>query len=209
MSLPPFNPSTTGTRRQIVELLRRAPMSAAELASALGITHNAIRGHLADLMRTGVVTHSENRKSRTRPTAVFSLDAKAEASLSKAYLPFLTHLLQSLEDNLPQDQVDQVMQHAGRRFAAAIPRTNGTLQERTRAAASVLTDLGALVDVEETSEEMIIRGHGCLLAQSIHGKPGVCRALEAMLSSYLDHDVRECCERGDRPRCCFRIGRAA
>jgi hypothetical protein len=33
----------------------------------------------------------------------------------------------------------------------------------------------------------------------------VCRAVESLLAQFLNAHVRECCERGERPRCCFRI----
>jgi hypothetical protein len=33
----------------------------------------------------------------------------------------------------------------------------------------------------------------------------VCRAMETLLAEFLATPVRECCERGERPRCCFEI----
>ena len=48
MPVPPPRPgSLKGTRERIVTLLRRARLTANEIAARLGLTHNAVRGHLA------------------------------------------------------------------------------------------------------------------------------------------------------------------
>jgi predicted ArsR family transcriptional regulator len=43
------------TRERIVDLLRRSSLTANEIARQLGLTHNAVRDHLAALLREGVV----------------------------------------------------------------------------------------------------------------------------------------------------------
>ena len=35
--------------------------------------------------------------------------------------------------------------------------------------------------------------------------PEVCRAVESLLAELLEVPVEECCERGERPRCCFKV----
>jgi len=52
----------------------------------------------------------------------------------------------------------------------------------------------------------VIRGYGCLLAEAIHGRREVCRAMESFLAELVEAPVNECCQRGERPRCCFEIG---
>ena len=54
-----------------------------------------------------------------------------------------------------------------------------------------------------------VRGHGCLLAEAIHGRPEVCRAMESLLAELLESSVKECCDRRTRPRCCFEIAAEA
>jgi hypothetical protein len=64
---------------------------------------------------------------------------------------------------------------------------------------------GALNEVERLNGGYVIRGHGCLLSAAVHGRPEVCRAFESLLAELVEVPVRECCERGERPRCCFGI----
>ena len=44
-----------GTRGRIVDLIRRSPCTATEIARELGLTYNAVRGHLTTLERDGLV----------------------------------------------------------------------------------------------------------------------------------------------------------
>jgi hypothetical protein len=65
--------------------------------------------------------------------------------------------------------------------------------------------LGAPNEVEHVDGAVRIRGFGCLLAAAVQGRPQVCRAMETLLAEFLATPVHECCERGERPRCCFEI----
>jgi predicted ArsR family transcriptional regulator len=84
---------------------------------------------------------------------------------------------------------------------------HGTLEERVEGASTLLEELGAPNDVERLDGGFVIRNHSrCMLAQAVHGRPEVCRAIESLLDELLDVSVRECCERSEeRPRCCFEI----
>ena len=59
--------------------------------------------------------------------------------------------------------------------------------------------------IETDAGTLRIRGVGCLLAAAVQDRPHVCRAMEALLTTLLATPVRECCDRGERPRCCFAI----
>lgn len=209
MPFSPIHSTLKGTRGQIVEMLRRSPMSANEVAEGLGLTHNAVRNHLATLLRLGVVRESGSRRSSTRPITLYAVEPVAESSLSRAYMPFLAHLVKTLDARLSEAELEQVMRAAGRSLAETLPRPQGSVAARMEAGAELLRELGALVDVEPETRSYVIRGHGCVLAEAVHGRPSVCRAMETLLSDYLSLPVTECCERGERPRCCFRVQTAA
>ena len=194
-----------GTRGRIVELLRRSSMSAKEVADVLGVTHNAVRAHLAALMRAGIVREGGRRRGSSRPTVVYELAPRAESALSRAYIPFVAHLLRALGARLSPDELHGLMHNVGRSLAAERPRLRGDLGQRIDAARALLADLGALTEVEPADHGYILRGYGCLLAEAVHGRPEVCRAVESLLAELLEVRVAECCERGERPRCCFEI----
>jgi predicted ArsR family transcriptional regulator len=81
----------------------------------------------------------------------------------------------------------------------------GDLKQRVTAANALLEQPGALTEVESVDHSFVIRGYGCLLSEAVHGRPEVCHAIERMLAELLEVPVEECCERGERPRCCFKI----
>jgi predicted ArsR family transcriptional regulator len=205
--MSPFSESRRlpGTRERIVTLLRRSGLTANEIAAELGLTHNAVRGHLAALLSEGVVREGGHQRGVSRPAVVYEIVPDAEAVFSRAYIPFVAHLLRVLRERLPAGELDEIMHLVGHRFAAESPRLRGGLSQRVEGASALLEDLGALNTIETVDDTFVIRGHGCLLAAAVHGRPEVCRAMESLLAELIDAPVQECCERGERPRCCFRI----
>lgn len=211
MPVPPRRPSSLkGTREQIVTLLRRSPMTANDLAARLGLTHNAVRSHLSALQREGLIRQGSLQRSASRPAVVYELVPEAEVVFSQAYVPFVAQLVRVLQERLTESDLRDVMQVVGRRLGAEWPRPHGDLPHRVKAASALLEELGALNEIERRDGGFVIRGYGCALAAAVHGRPEVCRAMESLLTELLEVPVRECCERGERPRCCFEIapGRA-
>jgi predicted ArsR family transcriptional regulator len=197
------------TRERILDLLHREPLTARELAARLGVTHNAVRVHLAALERAGQVHALDTRRGTTRPAAVHALTRDAESARSRVYAPFASQLMAVLGERLPEDALDGVMREVGRRIARTLPRPEGDLPGRVARASAVLEQLGAPNDVVRDDVRgdghIMIRGHGCSLGEAVHAKPAVCHAMETLLAELVDAPVRERCERGARPRCRFEI----
>jgi len=195
-----------GTRARIVEILRRSTLSANEIADLLGTTHNAVRPHLAALARAGLVREGGTRRTGSnRPTMLYELAPRAEAALSHAYIPFVAHLLRVLGERMSEAELHALMRTVGQSLASQWPRLRGDLRQRVAAAQTLLAELGARTDVEDSADGFVVRGYGCLLAEAVHGRPEVCRVVESLLAELTEAPVEECCERGERPRCCFRI----
>lgn len=188
-----------------MDLLRRQPLTANQIAGQLGLTHNAVRAHLAALVHEGLVREGGLQPSASRPAVRYELMTGADALFSRAYVPFVAHLVRVLGERLPPAELDDLMHTVGRRIAADWPRLRGDLEARVGAASTLLDELGGLNEVERTDGGWVIRGHGCLLAEVTHGRPEVCRAMESFLSELVEEPVHECCERNGRPRCCFEI----
>jgi predicted ArsR family transcriptional regulator len=195
-----------GTRSQIVNLLRQSGLTANEIAARLGLTHNAIRGHLAALQREGLIREAGLQRGASRPAVIYEVVPEAEAIFSRAYIPFVAQLLRVLRERVHQKELDEIMRVVGQRLAAEWPRFSGDLSQRVEAASALLEELGALNQVEQVNGGHVIRGYGCLLSAAVHGRPEVCRAIESLLTELVEAPVHECCERGARPRCCFEIG---
>ena len=200
------------TRGQIVSLLRRGTRTVEELARALGLTDNAVRNHLATLERDGIVRQDGVRRGQGvgKPAVLYDLHPDAEPLFSRAYLPVLATMVDVLVDELPADRADALLSEVGRRLASgAGGRASGSLEERTRAAAAILTALGGEVDVVEDGGTLRLRGHGCPLSSAVSRRPEVCRAVETLVAEVTGVPARTCCEHGTRPRCCFTVQPAA
>jgi predicted ArsR family transcriptional regulator len=196
----------TSTRGQIIALLRRAPATVGELAAALGLTDNAVRAHLSAMERDGLV---EQRRGPVRgvgkPPTVYALTAAADTLLPKAYAPVLGVLLQTLGERMGPDALAELLREVGRRAAAGRGRDGDDVRMRVEAAYGVLGEMGGVAVIEEGDDAVFIRGFSCPLAALVPGHPEVCQLAEAMVSEIVGRPVREHCERGERPRCCFEI----
>jgi predicted ArsR family transcriptional regulator len=136
------------------------------------------------------------------------LTPEVEELLSKAYIPLLTHLIGVFADALPPHQVETLLRRSGRGLANELARgrrISGSLTSRVATASELMNaHLGALTHVEKNGG-IVIRGAGCPLAALTGKHPGVCLAMESLVTEIVGVPVHECCDREDRPRCCFEI----
>lgn len=196
------------SRGRIVRMLRQGPDTVGNIAEMLKVTPNAVRAQLTAMERDGLVRRSGQRPGATRPFQVYELTPHLEQLLSGAYIPLLTHLVRLLSERTPSARIHKLMRRAGHALAAELPAKgvrSGSLHKRVLAASRVLNEeLGALTYVTRSAGQFVLRGPGCPLAALTGRHPGVCLTIETLLADLLDDaQVRECCERNGRPRCCF------
>jgi predicted ArsR family transcriptional regulator len=196
------------SRGRIVALLRAGGLTAEEIASELGVTRSAIRAQLTGMERDGVVRRAHQRPGTTRPSHVFELTHEVEQLLSSAYLPFLGQLVRVFAEALPGHQVEKLLREAGKGLADELSRGRrpaGSLESRLAMTSELMNEqLGAVTYVEPNGG-YVIRGLGCPLAALTGKHPGVCLAMESLVAEVVGVPVRECCDRSERPRCCFEI----
>ena len=200
------------TRGQVVALLRRGPRTVEELARDLGLTDNGVRTHLATLERDGLVRQEGVRRpaGAGKPAVAYNLDPTAEPLFSRAYPPVLAEVLDVVVESLAPAQAAELLEQVGRRLGVAFGGpVSGSMRNRAEAAATVLRELGGDVDVTSEDGVLRLRSAGCPLSSAVSRRPETCRAVEAMVSEVVGAPVRECCDRGARPRCCFTIEPAA
>lgn len=196
------------TRGQIVTLLRRSVRTVEDLARALGLTDNGVRGHLAVLERDGIVRQRGSVRRGSgggKPAYVYELTVEAEELFPKAYEPALSQLLDVLAERLGPEESEVLLRSVGRRLAESrtVP-TDGT-RARLEAAAGVLNELGGLAELEDWGGTLVIRGYSCPLAAVTPEHPEVCRMAEALVAEVAGVPVQERCDRGERPRCFFEV----
>jgi predicted ArsR family transcriptional regulator len=193
------------TRGQVATLLRHGDRTVEELATALGLTDNAVRAHLATLERDGLVRQTGLRRGASKPASTYALTPAAERLFPKAYGTLLRMLLDVLAERLPPSAVDDAVREVGHRVAAGQTVPVGELRDRVDQALAVLGELGGLAEAEEQEDGFIICGASCPLAAALPGHPEICHLAETLLSDLIGVPVAECCQRGDHPRCCFAV----
>jgi DeoR family transcriptional regulator, suf operon transcriptional repressor len=196
------------SRGRMVTLLQRGGRTADDIATELGLTRSAVRVQITAMERDGLVRKAGKRPGTTRPSHVYELTPEVEQLLSKAYIPVLTHLVAVFADALPGQQVEALLRRTGRELAKDLARgkrPHGGLKSRAAAASEMLNEhLGALTRVEG-SGGIVIRGAGCPLSALTGKHRGVCLAMESLVMELVGVPVHECCDRADRPRCCFEV----
>ena len=200
------------SRGRIVTLLRSGALTADDIARTLRLTRSAVRIQITGMERDGLVRRVGKKPGITRPSHIFELMPGVEQLLSKAYIPMLTGLVDVSADALPADQLEVLLRRTGAALARQLTRGKrlpGNLPSRVASASEMLNEhLGALTRVERNGT-IVIRGASCPLAALTGKHRGVCLALESLVTELVGVPVQECCDRSDRPKCCFEIRRGA
>jgi predicted ArsR family transcriptional regulator len=195
----------------MVALLRRGGRTVEELARAVGLTNNGVRAHLATLERDGIVRQRGTVRPASgggKPAYVYELTPEAEDLFPKAYEPVLGWLLDVLSERLGPRESEALLRGVGRRMAEGRGAPEGGVRARTEEAVAALNELGGLAEVQERDGGRLIRGYGCPLAAVTPEHPEACRMVETLIAELVGVHVRERCDRGVKPRCCFEVALA-
>jgi predicted ArsR family transcriptional regulator len=198
------------TRGKILALLRSENRTVNELAAALHLTDNAVRGHLLSLERDGLVQQQGTRPGKRKPHAAYGLSTEAERVFPKAYGPLLNHFVTVISRRLTPRTLRATMREVGAAVATDhLNRLKGRSRlERIEAAINVLNDLGGSARFDESVGKQFIYGrNGCPLAAVTASHPEACLIVQSLLSKIVGAPAKKCCEYGETPRCCFELSR--
>lgn len=197
----------TSTRGRLIALLRRDTRTVDDLASALNLTDNAVRAHLAALERDGIVRQCGVRRDGSvgKPAFAYELTADAEQFFAKPYATVLNEMLTVLDGTLAPDDMERLLRTIGARMAREYPPGQGDARMRLEAAVGALNQLGGLAELDVEGDNLSLRGYSCPLAAVVPGHPDACRLAEAFVSEVAGVPIRECCDRGAVPHCRFEV----
>jgi predicted ArsR family transcriptional regulator len=193
------------TQARMVVLLRRSHQTISGLAQSLGLTDNAVRTHVAALGRDGIVESvGQTRVDIGKPARIYGLTRDGEELFPKAYALVLGELVDEVSRSDGPDRALALLRAVGAR-AAKSARPAATDDERVEAAADVLRGLGGDLDVSRSDGGWRLQGYGCPLSAVTATHPQVCELARTIVQDVTGRAVRECCDRGDRPRCSFQV----
>ncbi|HET7419050.1 MAG TPA: winged helix-turn-helix transcriptional regulator [Candidatus Dormibacteraeota bacterium] len=162
---------------EVLELLRRKGRCSAEaIAQDLGLTTNAVRQHLTNLERDGLVVSQPERSGRGRPSLLFALTERADAAFPKRYGQLATMVLQEVQDMAGPDALDEIFARLAARHAAAIEKDleGVDFDERLRRVVSWIGRAGTLIEQTETAEGVKVTIHNCPFRNTALKFPQVC-----------------------------------
>jgi Predicted transcriptional regulator len=195
------------TRGRIVGLLRGGTGTVNELAEKLELTDNAIRAHLLTLERDGLVRQSGVQRGLRKPHFSYELTPEAERLFPKAYDVLLNQLITALKGRLLPAALKDVLREVGQAIAArqASEKSSEDFKGRVQSALEVLKALGGSPGIEKEDGKLLIRSGACPLSAAVVEHPEVCELAEALVAEIVGVPVREHCDRGEVPKCCFEL----
>jgi predicted ArsR family transcriptional regulator len=201
------------TRMEVLELLRRKQAASAEAVSAaLGITPNAVRQHLTNLERDGLVESKPVRHKRGRPQLLFSLTEKADASFPKRYGQLATMVLTELQAMGGPEMLDEVFERVAERHAGAIEQDLDGLSfdDKLERVVAWIGRAGTLAETDPTEDGVRVTIHNCPFRNTALKFPQVCTITPHLLVKLLDAPVSQghSIHRRD-PYCSFVVQRPA
>ena len=201
----------TGSRTEVVELLRRGVCTVAEIAGRLHLTRNAVRFHLASLRRAGLVRTTGTRPGKRRAHATYELTEQVDQRFPNAYKLSLQQLLTELKHRYSRRIFTAIVRSAGDRLAKAAlrkPRLT-SLRSRAREAGRLIEAIGGSITIEPDHGTFLLHGEGCPLAAVVAHHPEVCKMVEHFLARSTGASVKQQCHHGPNPRCRFQIRNSA
>lgn len=163
-----------GTKEKVLDLLRAKPLTAKEVAAALGVSRAAALKHLQDLEARGLV-RSEVKKclGRGRPYRLY----RARDGESP-YAALCGDVLKGLEEALGREGVVRVLLERNRALLAPLAREDLPLRER-------LVRLAAFLKEQGYEAEVVEEGGHLYLCQRRCPKLALSRDHEALCESEL------------------------
>ena len=173
------------TRMEVLELLRRKGRSSAEtIAGDLGVTPNAVRQHLTNLERDGLVVSQPERSGRGRPSLLFALTERADSVFPKRYGQLATMVLQEVQEMGGPGALDEVFARVAARHANAIEKDLDGLEfeEKLRRVVNWIGRAGTLVEQSEGVEGIQVTIHNCPFRNTALKFPQVCTITPQLIS---------------------------
>ena len=206
------------SRQQVLSYLidHKSGTTVDELVAAVGLSRTAVNQHLMVLEREGYVTRQTAlRRTVGRPGHLYVLTESGVDLFPKKYASFSRLLLESMREQLGQEQLGKSMYDLGVKTSAnLIPRLVGkNRSERVIEIVSVMNEAGfraSTIAPEESERLPRIRCTSCVYHDLSKDFPEVCRFDIGFLSGLMGAEIEhEACMQQGEDACRFRFKPAA
>jgi predicted ArsR family transcriptional regulator len=195
----------------LVLLKMRGPQTAADLGSALDITGEAARQHLARLATEGLVEASSEPRGVGRPTQVWGLTEKGNARFPDTHAELMAQFLRTIRSELGEQALDRLIAARATETLANYTATlegSADLEERVARLAEARTREGYMAEYRPDGDGYLLVENHCPICVAATACQGFCQAERDVFERVLGRDVSvertEHIVSGDR-RCAYRI----
>src|SRR5712692_8028334 len=173
----------------LLELKCSQPLTAKQLAAKLGVSPNAIRHHLKELVTESLITYGREQRGVGAPTYAYRLSPDGEAIFPKRYEETLTELLERVAQ---KDGRGAVVELFADHYAALARKLAAELgdappAERLAAVARLMSDAGYMADWEPggASGTFLLTEQNCAIRGVAERFPEACAAEQQFLRAAL------------------------
>jgi predicted ArsR family transcriptional regulator len=197
--------------RFLVLLKMRGPQTTGDMASALGITHEAARQQLVKLAHDGMVAATAEAGGVGRPAQVWRLTEAGNARFPDAHADLSAQLIRTIRTELGEEALDRLIAARERetraRYAEELADADD-LRERVAGLAAIRTREGYMAEWREEGDGYLLIENHCPICAAVSVCQGFCRAELEVFQESLGPEARvsrvEHIPAGAR-RCAYRI----
>jgi len=203
------NPST---RQQVMTILRKdGPLSANELAKALGITDIAVRRHLNTLERDRMLRVETVRQAMGRPLYMYSLTEEAENAFPKHYADITLEILKDVQDMQGPEMIDAIFERREGRLELKYKErieTGMPLEVRVEQLSQLQEDRGYMAEwiKAEDGSRYFITEHNCPIHSIAQNFTQACDSELSLFRKVLGAEVEQLeCKAKGGSRCIYEV----
>jgi DeoR family transcriptional regulator, suf operon transcriptional repressor len=198
-------PSTNSSQQAVLDhlLQRKAGATLDELVTQIGLSRTAINQQLIALEGQGFIRKADPRKTGGRPQHVYVLTDEGTNLFPKQYSWFSKLLIQTLRQEIGEEQVSKYMYNLGVKLSAGlIPRLVGKNRaERIDEIVKIMNETGFVATtIPVSGDEKIprVECRNCVYHDLSKDYPEVCRFDIGFLSGLMGAEVEQqsCIQRG-------------
>ena len=182
------------TKNEILQLVKmRGRAAIREISQTLAITPMAVRRHVRQLQKAGLLHTEKTKQGRGRPADSCLLTELGDGLFPRAYDRFSAELIASLASLDGEEKVNQLFEARQRQLVEKFAdRTAGKSREaRVQEAAAILCEEGYMAEYSKLSaRRFLITEHNCAIAHIAQKCSQACQSELCFLAQLLHAEVQ-------------------
>ncbi|WP_337926686.1 metalloregulator ArsR/SmtB family transcription factor [Paenibacillus caui] len=192
------------TREHLLYLLKtRGPLTVKEMSVELQITEMAVRRHLGNLERDGLIEPRLQRQAMGRPTSQYALTDHADSMFPKTYHKVALDLLGELADEVGEEMIGKLFERRKlklmKNYEPRMRAAGQDLRGKVRLLTEMQNENGYMAECEETKDgQFVLKEHNCPIFQVANEYNQACNCELELFQSLLGTSVTrtECLAKG-------------